>query len=449
MNRTFSETKLEALLSGLDTAKTPRVYARQPVHTVYCGASRFEADASRRIGEAALRSIDSYAPDFVSFARAMWLTGADTLPRYDDLAQELEFELIENPENVKSKNYAAWFAWTIYQRTIEKLKREPVEELQIDLIGPENEGAAIAAADHLAQAFLDGAAPPFTSVRLPSMEPRNARILDIFLTALIDRTGGKLPGNFSVTITNVSQDEDAGALDTLLSEFEKLHTLQPGSVKVALTVHAPRSIIDDGGRIVLGALANAAGGRCISVHLDGDSFLNGLNIPAVHRHPRHEACNFARQIMHLVLSPMNIGLSDSIVPSTALFHGADIQTVHRAWREHFNGVTHSLIGGFYQGLDPDLRLLPARYAAVYSFFLQAGDKQGKRLREFTSRAAAATGLEDENSAQATLNFFYRALDCGALFEYEVLEATGLNAEELKNGSFAEIMKRRQYKAAAS
>ena len=121
MNRTFSETKLEAMLSGLDTAKTPRVYARQPVHMLTLAAGRFDADTSRRMGEDALSSIDSYAPDFVSFARAMWLTGADTLPRYDDLAQELEFELIENPENVKGKNYAAWFAWTIYQRTIEKL----------------------------------------------------------------------------------------------------------------------------------------------------------------------------------------------------------------------------------------------------------------------------------------------------------------------------------------
>jgi hypothetical protein len=446
MNRTFSETKLEAMLSGLDTATTLPVYARRPVHTLTLAAGRFEAHTTRRMGEDALRSIDSYAPDFVSFARAMWLTGADTLPRYDDLAQELEFELIENPENVKGKNYAAWFAWTIYQRTIEKLNHEPVEELQIDLIDPENDAAA--AADHLALTVLDGSAPPFTGVRLPSMEPRNARLLDIFLTTLIDGTGGRLPANFSVTLTKAAQDETA-ALDAFLSEFEMSHALEPASVKITLAVHSPRAVVDDDGRIVLSKLAEAAGGRCISAHLDGDSFLSELNVPAAHRHARHEACNFARQIMHLVLSPLGIGLSDSIVPSTALSHGTDIQAVHRAWREHFNGVTHSLIGGFYQGWDAGPVLLPARYAAVYAFFIEALAPQKERFREFTGQAAANGEIKDANSAQTTLNFFYRARDCGALTEHEISEATGLSAEELRCGSFAEIMKRRQYKTAAS
>jgi hypothetical protein len=434
------------MLSGLDTAKTLPVYARRPVQALTIAGGRFEAHTTRRLGEDALRSIDSYAPDFVSFARAMWLTGADTLPRYDDLAQELEFELIENPENVKGKNYAAWFAWTIYQRTIGKLHHEPVEELQIDLA--DNSGAAAAAADHLARAVLYGAAPPFTGVRLPSMEPQNARILDIFLTALMDKTGGKFPANFSVTLTKASPGETA-ALDAFLSEFESRHALEPASVKIELTVASPRAIVDDDGRIVLGNLVEAAGGRCISAHLDGDNFLSELTVPVAHRHTRHEACNFARQIMHLVLSPLNLGLSDSIMPSTALSHGIDIQAVHRAWREHFNGVTHSLIGGFYRGWDAGPLLLPARYAAVYSFFIEALAPQKERFREFTRQAAANEETVDANSAQTTLNFFYRALDCGALTENEISEASALSVEELRCGSFAEIMKRRQYKTAAS
>lgn len=456
MNRTFSETKLEALLSGLETAKIPRGYARRPVHKLTLAADRFDAHASRQMGEAALRSIDSCAPDFVSFARAMWLTGADTLPRYDDLAQELEFELIEKPENVKTKDYAAWFAWTIYQRTIEKLHREPVEDLQIELADNsaartdrETAGAAAAAAGQLSRAVSEGMAPPFTGVSLPSLNARNARLLDLFLTALIDRTGGKMPANFSVTLSKAAQ-ADIAALDAFLSEFEQQHDLDPRSIKTTLTIHEPGAIIDDDGRIVLTKLMDAAGGRCIAAHLDCDSFLNELNVPAAHRHARHEACNFARQIMHLVFSPRNIGLSDSIVPGAAPSHGtADIQAVHRAWREHFNGVTHSLIGGFYQGLDVDPVLLPARYAAVCSFFMEAKDAQAARFREFTARAAADGEIEDPSSAQTTLNFFYRALDCGALTGQEISEAAGLSPEELRCGSFLEIIKRRQYKTAAS
>lgn len=454
MNRTFSETKLEALLPALDAAEMPPVYARQPAQQVICGADRFRSRTARGIGEAALRSIDSNAPDFVSFARAMWLAGADTLPRYDDLAQELEFELIENAENVKAENYAAWFAWTVYQRTIEKLQREPVEELQIDLIengqtDREISGAAVSAGHQLAIAFLEGSLAPFTGVRIPSLNGPAARILDLFLTTLIEKTNGDLPADFSVTLTGAQGSEEIAALHALLSEFENRHALDPGSIKITLVIGSPRAVLDGRDRIVLTDSAKAAGGRCTAAHLDADSFLAEIDIPAAHRHPRHEACNFARQMMHLAFSPLNIRLSDSIVPATAVRPGSDIQGVHRAWREHFYSVTHSLIGGFYQGLDSASALLPARYAAVFSFFLEAKDAQGKLLREFIGRAVSAgTDFEDACSARGSLNFFYRALDCGALSEDEVLEIGGLTPEELRGRSFSEIVRRRQYKTAA-
>ncbi len=47
---------------------------RQPVHVVYGGAHLFAHDAAQKLGKLALRSLDEYAPDFVSFARAIpWL----------------------------------------------------------------------------------------------------------------------------------------------------------------------------------------------------------------------------------------------------------------------------------------------------------------------------------------------------------------------------------------
>src|SRR6266852_7136991 len=53
---------------------------RQPVHTVYGGAHLFRANTARRLGEAALRSLDEFAPDFASFAKAISFAGADRLP---------------------------------------------------------------------------------------------------------------------------------------------------------------------------------------------------------------------------------------------------------------------------------------------------------------------------------------------------------------------------------
>src|SRR5213595_1831455 len=43
---------------------------RQPVHTVYGGAHLFKSDTTPRLGALARRALETYAPDFASFARA-------------------------------------------------------------------------------------------------------------------------------------------------------------------------------------------------------------------------------------------------------------------------------------------------------------------------------------------------------------------------------------------
>ena len=75
---------------------------RQPVHTVYGGAHLFRANTAAKLGELALRSLDTYAPDAGAFANAIGLTG-------DETEQVL-----------------------IYERVRNKLEREPVEDFRID-----------------------------------------------------------------------------------------------------------------------------------------------------------------------------------------------------------------------------------------------------------------------------------------------------------------------------
>src|SRR5215213_2491836 len=53
---------------------------RQPVHTVYGGAHLFKSDSAPRLGQLARRSLEQFAPDFITFARAIGLPGAETLP---------------------------------------------------------------------------------------------------------------------------------------------------------------------------------------------------------------------------------------------------------------------------------------------------------------------------------------------------------------------------------
>ena len=65
-----------------------------------------------------------------------------------------------------------------------------------------------------------------------------------------------------------------------------------------------------------------------------------------------------------------------------------------------------------------------------------------RLKNFMEKAAKATLVgdvfDDAATGQGLLNFFLRALNCGAITEEEVA-ATGLTLGEIRTRSFAKIL----------
>src|SRR3712207_7158541 len=83
---------------------------RQPVHTVYGGAHLFKSDTARRLGALAVRSLEQYAPDFVSFAKAVGLAGAEELPDALDDNATFRSLLDSNPETVRRDHRPAWLA---------------------------------------------------------------------------------------------------------------------------------------------------------------------------------------------------------------------------------------------------------------------------------------------------------------------------------------------------
>jgi len=123
------------------------------------------------------------------------------------------------------------------------------------------------------------------------------------------------------------------------------------------------------------------------------------------------------------------------------------EVVHRAWRLHAEHIRHSLIGGFYQGWDLHPAQLPSRYAAVYAFFLEGMDQASDRLRNFVAKAAQATLVgevfDDAATGQGLLNYFLRAVNCGAMTEDEAIERSGLTLEELRGRSFVKILANRR------
>ncbi len=473
MKQTFSAENLVEVYSKLElpTSSLNRLIStsRSPVHVVYGGAHLFKSDTPRKLGAIALQSLENYAANFAEFARAMWLEGADTLPIYDEAIHKLESQLAGNEEKIKSENFAWWLAWTIYNRVVEKLAREPVEDYRIDFedgygFRPDDEedSHAVSAADELAKSLLEKTITPFCGVRVKSFQPetfrRAVRTLDLFTTNLVEKCGGKTPANFVVTLPKIKRKEEIEILAGLLDEFERKNALESGVIKIEIMIETPESIVGADGAVALKSFVEAGNGRVNSAHFGAYDYTASFGISGFHQHLQHAACVFARQMMQISLAPLNIRLADSVTTElpTAIYKGENLTenqlkenkiSVDKAWRAHYNNVTNSLINGFYQSWDLHPAQLVARYAAVYAFFLASKDPQAERLKGFIGKAAQAnlTGniFDDAASAQGILNFFARALNCGSLTEAEVLEATDLSAKDLRAASFARIMENRR------
>ena len=174
----------------------------------------------------------------------------------------------------------------------------------------------------------------------------------------------------------------------------------------------------------------------------------------------HGACDFAKQMMLNTLGGTGIFLSDgatNVMPvgphrasaGEALdkaLQDENIQAVHDAWKLAYDHIRHSLQGGFYQGWDLHPAQLPIRYAACYAFFLEGFSAAAERLSNFVEKAAQATLVgdvfDDAATGQGLLNYFLRALNCGAV-SIDELAVTGLTKEEIQIRSFGKILDARR------
>ncbi|MBI2956797.1 MAG: phosphoenolpyruvate kinase [Acidobacteria bacterium] len=445
---------------------------RQPVHTVYGGAHLFKSDIAARLGQVALRTLDEFAPDPVVFARALGLPGADTLPESRAQAIALSEQLARDPDSVRGTHRAAWLAHTVYTRVREKLRREPVEDFRLDFEDgygnrpdPEEDSHAAAAAAAVAAGMDGRTLPPFLGIRLKpfsaELHARSVRTLDIFLSTLVGKTGGELPPNFVVTLPKVALPDQVAALADLFELLEARLGLAPSSLKIELMIETPQAILDARGASAVPHLIAVGRGRTVAAHFGTYDYTASCHITAAHQHMTHPACDFARHMMQVALAGTGLWLSDGatnimpVAPHRAAEGGPPLtpeqeaenrRAVHRAWKLHYDHIQHSLIHGYYQGWDLHPAQLPTRYAAVYAFFLESLEAASERLRNFVEQAARATLIgevfDDAATGQGLLNFFLRALNCGAITEKEAL-ATGLTLEELRLRSFVKILARRR------
>jgi citrate lyase beta subunit len=446
---------------------------RQPVHTVYGGAHLFRAGTARRLGQTALRSLEEFAPDFIAFAKVLAIPGAERLPDSSGAAATIARSMEAGPQAARKENPSTWFAHTLYRRVREKLQREPVEDFRIDFEDgygnrpdEEEDGHAASAAGEVAAGMTTGELPPFLGIRIKpfteELRDRSIRTLDIFLTELVSKTRGKLPGRFFVTLPKITIPEEVAAVGEICSRLEAALGLEAGVLRVELMIETTQAVFNERGEMNLLALVAAGRGRCIAAHFGTYDYTAGRNITAAYQHMTHFACDFAREMMQVAYAGTGLWMSDGatnilpVSPHRAAKNGPPLTArevaenraaVHQAWKLHFEHIRHSLRNGYYQGWDLHPAQLATRYAAVYSFFLENLDAASERLRNFIQMAAQATVVgevfDDAATGQGLLNYFLRAINCGAITAEEAQSLTGLTLADLQSTSFVKILESRK------
>ena len=361
---------------------------RQPVHTLYLPADRFGPRSVHDLGREAQRVVFEHAAELLE------ALGGD-----DDLLA----------------------------RVLTKLDTEPVEDLRIDFEdgygdrGDDDEdAAATGAGEALATALEQGGTSPFTGIRIKSFDPatriRGLRTMAGFLTAL-----GRVPEGFVVTLPKVTS---VAQVEAMVLACDRLEQDLDGRLRFEVQVETPQSVMAADGTALVARLVRAGDGRLTAFHYGTYDYSAACGIAAGHQSLDHPAADHAKAVMQVAAAGTGVRLSDG--SSNRLPLGDQVLP---AWREHLRLVRRSLERGFYQGWDLHPAQLPSRFAATYSFFREGFPEAAQRLRAYVDRAESAV-LDEPATARALSDFVVRGLDCGALEEPDVAEATTLDRRAL-------------------
>ncbi|MBZ5675573.1 MAG: phosphoenolpyruvate kinase [Acidobacteriia bacterium] len=350
----------------------------QPIHTVYGGAHLFKSTTCGKLAALAERAFAEYAPDPATLAGVL------------GFAEEL--------------------AETVHSRVARKLRRGAVEDYRIDFedgfgvrSDAEEDAAADKAAAEVTAAVQAKSLPGMFGIRVKSFhteatKARAMRTLDRFLSRAI------LPENFVVTLPKITAPEQVTELVDALKPYP--------DVRIEIMIETPGSIF------ILPKLLEAAGGKCIAAHFGAYDYMASLGITAACQDLRHPACDFARSMMLATLAETGVWLVDG---ATNLLPFPP--EVNRAWKLHYDNIRHSLYNGFYQGWDLHPAQIPARLVAVHAFFLEGLAEASARLRNFRDQSEQATRVgaifDDAATGRGLVNYFERAVHCGAIDENDV------------------------------
>ncbi|MDO5754263.1 aldolase [Arthrobacter sp.] len=374
--------------------------SRQPVHTVYVPADKFNSSFAAEWGAQGQAAIDAYG----GLEKLGKLLGQD-----DELAA------------------------AVAPRVAAKLASEPIEDLRLDFEdgfgdrGDEAEDAAAVAAGKAVNAAVEaGDAPPFIGIRFKCFEAptraRGVRTLDLFVSALA--SAGELPQGLILTLPKVTTVDQVKAMDFAVSRLEEIHGLPAGRLRFEVQVETPQIILSHEGTSPVAQLAHAVPGRISGLHYGTYDYSASLEISAEYQSMEHPVADLAKEVMQLAVAGTGIRLSDGSTNIMPIGEGAE-----SAWALHGRLVRRSLERGYYQGWDLNAAQLPSRFSATYAFYRQGLPAAAVRLRNYVQQTPGAV-MDEPATARALANFILRGLVCGAAGAEEVLALTSLDQSQL-------------------
>ncbi len=406
--------------------------ARQPVHTVYGGAHLFSETTFSKLTKLALEAFDTYVTDPMAFAALV-----DPLGHHD-----------------------LNFAESLCQWVRHKLLKDPIEDYRIDFedgfgvrSDDEEDRYALEAAKNLAILVAKGDVPPHYGIRIKDLSTsyvkRAVRTLDLFVTQFVsslrERGIRELPGTFLIVVPKILGVEEAEIALKLVQALELKLALKSESLKLELMVEAPKVL-----RLsILDAIISRLGSRLFALHLGAYDLMSAAHVVVQDQSLDHPLCEMARLMMVAAAAETGVAVVDGATtimpvgpfktPNNQQEIKANQDVVFKAWSLSAGSIRAALRLGIYQGWDLHPAQIPIRYGVLYAFFHKNTLSTAERLKSFLAKSAQATlkgtQFDDRATGHGLINFFLRAVSCGALTELDI-ESMGFKFSELKSRSFS-------------
>ncbi|MGO1583378.1 MAG: DUF6986 family protein [Actinomycetaceae bacterium] len=398
--------RIEDLLSGPDEALAAGYPgddgSRQPVHTVYVPADRFTAGLAGDWGREAL---------------AIVAAGGGT------------------PALLEAVGVRADLRDDVAALVEDKLAREPVEDLRIDLEdgygdhGDAEDDVTVAAARALRADIEAGESTPFVGIRFKSFEAptrrRGLRTLDLFLTELAG--SGPLPDGLVVTLPKVTSVEQVEAMVLACAALEEALSLPAGRLRFEVQVETPQAILGADGTALVSRMIGAGAGRVTGLHYGTYDYSASLGISARYQSMEHPAADHAKAVMQVAAAGTGVRLSDG---STNVLPVGDAEQVRAAWALHGRLVRRSLERGYHQGWDMHPGHLPGRFAVTYAYYREGLRPAADRLANYLGAGGGAV-MDEPATARALAWFLARGVDCGAISLAEIESGVGVEVARVE------------------